>query len=117
MFIVSLSWIQQSETQLTPCNHLEKKSDPPINQGFSFRLRAILKSSKILDFEDFDFQNTQNQQFSKMKTLPSTRILKKNNKKYVFQFLAQRSFVKRDFQKSENTVLRVVNAGKITKFP
>jgi len=55
----------------------KEKSDPPINQGFSFRLRAILKSSKILDFEDFDFQNTQNQQFSKMKTLRSPRISEK----------------------------------------
>ena len=62
----------------------KEKSDPPRNQGFSFRLRAILKSSKILDFEDFDFQNTQNQQFSKMKTLRSPRISEKMTKKYVF---------------------------------
>ena len=62
----------------------KEKSDPPKNQGFSFRLRAILKSSKILDFEDFDFQNTQNQQFSKMKTLRSPRISEKMTKKYVF---------------------------------
>ena len=62
----------------------KEKSDPPKNQGFSFRLRAILKSSKILDFEDFDFQNTQNQQFSKMKTLRSPRISEKNYKNICF---------------------------------
>ena len=49
----------------------KKKSEPPKNRGGQCSLGPEKKCPKIADFGDFDFQNTQNQQNSKNKILPS----------------------------------------------